>query len=163
TGSQRTQPLRGTSMLLRLAGISRACAGLLLAACAAPINNRLPHMPVFNTAAPPASIPPGQSPPPTTAYSPPAPPPAAPPRAPQGTLVPAPNGSGTDMTMLGGATTIDTRTLRSGRDPLWDYPLLWPVAALVWPFEKLNQALTTSTQASNGGYTQSGFPGVAPA
>jgi len=150
-------------MLLRLAGISGACAGLLLAACAAPINNRLPNMPVFNTGASAVIIQPGQSAPPMTGYYPPGAAQGAPSGAPQGTLVPAPNGSGTDMTMLGGATTIDTRTLRSGRDPLWDYPLLWPVAALVWPFEKLNQALTTSTQASNGGYTQSGFPGVAPA
>ena len=162
-------------MLLRLAGISGACAGLLLTACAAPINNRLPNMPVFNTGASAVIIPPGQAGPAMTGSYPPgyyppgaaqgaagAAPPGAPGAAPQGALVPAPAGAGSDMTMLGGATTIDTRTLRNGRDPLWDYPLLWPVAAVVWPFEKLNQALTTSTQSNNGSYTQNGSPALAP-
>ena len=163
-------------MRLRVAAISGTCASLLLLiGCAAPLNNTLPNMPVFNTGASAVIIAPGQAAPPMTGYYPPGAAQGAPgvvPQgaagggpagAPQGGLVPVPTGSGPDITMLGGATTIDTRQMRTtGRDPMWDYPLLWPVAALVWPFEKLNQALTTSTQSSNGNYAQNGYPGAAP-
>ena len=149
-------------MLLRFAAISGACVGLLLAGCAAPLNNTLPNMPVFNTGASAVIISPGQAAPPMTGYYPPG---AAQQGAPgQPRLAPVQNGAGPDMTMLGGATTIDTRQMQgTGRDPLWDYPILWPVAAVLWPFEKLNQALTTSTQSSNGNYAQGGYPGLSPA
>lgn len=49
---------------------------------------------------------------------------------------------GSDMAMLGGAITIDTRDIRQRESALWSNPLFLPFAVVAWPFMKLNQALT---------------------
>ena len=54
---------------------------------------------------------------------------------------------GTDMAMLGGAVTIDTRNIRKRESALWSNPLFLPFAVVAWPFAKLNQALTADRDA----------------
>jgi hypothetical protein len=57
---------------------------------------------------------------------------------------PVPTGQpplGSDMAMLGGAITIDTRNIRRQENPLWSNPLFWPFAVVAWPFMKVNQAV----------------------
>jgi len=149
-------------MNLRPAAISAVFAAVLSAGCVAPLSNTLPNMPVFNTGASATIISPGQAAPPMTGYYPQNPfstPSANPNGTPQpGQPVPVPTGAGPDMAMLGGATTIDTRQIRTRQDPLWDNPLFWPFAAVLWPFEKLGQAIVPSPGTSSGSYSGSGAP-----
>jgi len=49
---------------------------------------------------------------------------------------------GSDMAMLGGAVTIDTRNIRRRQSALWSNPLFWPFAAVAWPFVKLGEAVS---------------------
>lgn len=123
-------------------------------ACA-PKNNGLPNAPIFNTGARATVIMPGQNapampgqnnagpsgtaqvpygaPPSGGAYlgGPGAPPPGTP---------PSQWGNPNDLSMLGGAVTVDTQKIKKPRNPLNNNPVLWPLAFIAWPFEKLAQA-----------------------
>ncbi len=55
---------------------------------------------------------------------------------------------GSDMAMLGGAVTIDTRNIRKSESALWSNPLFLPFAVVAWPFVKLNEALTRDRDAA---------------
>jgi hypothetical protein len=146
------------------------------------MSNTLPNMPVFNTGASATIISPGQNTPPMTGYYPPSAAqnpyaPGAYPNAgqpgpqgayqqpgayPNGAPVLVPSGAGSDMGMLGGATTIDTRTQRPVLDGLWSNPLFWPFAIAAWPFVKIDEALNPTPSRSSGSYGSSGYPGGAP-
>jgi hypothetical protein len=54
---------------------------------------------------------------------------------------------GSDMSMLGGAVTIDTTHIRKRQDALWSNPLFWPFAVVAWPFRKLDEAINGDRDA----------------
>lgn len=69
----------------------------------------------------------------------------------------APAGGG-GMVSIGGATTIDTRSEKREMKPLDAMsrnPLLWPVAAVAWPFQKIAQSAKGSANRSHSGGPQS--------
>lgn len=148
--------------------LSLLAAAALASGCAAR-SSGLPNAPIFNTGASATILAPGQQAPPMPGYGqrtattapgrtsgsyagvPGATPsygaPGAagqPAAAPPGQLQPVPIGQpplGSDMAMLGGAVTIDTRKIRRHENPLWSNPLFWPFAVVAWPFMKLNEAV----------------------
>jgi hypothetical protein len=122
----------------------------------------LPNAPVFNTGVSATIIPPGQSAPAmpgygqqssssypggssgsySGAYS------GVPGAGAPGQLYPTGQPpAGNDMSMLGGAVTIDTRNIRRRQDALWSNPLFWPFAAVAWPFVKLDRAINAERDA----------------
>jgi hypothetical protein len=128
--------------------------GALVAAGCAPTQQGLPNAPIFNTGARATIISPSQNAPvmpgqnfpgqPGSAsgsYSgsssgypggPGAPPPGTPPSA---------YGNPNDLSMLGGAVTVDTREIKKPRNALRSNPLFWPFAVVAWPFERLGEAI----------------------
>jgi len=154
-------------MLSRLAlSASLLAAALYTSGCAAK-SSGLPNAPIFTTGASATIISPGQQAPPmpgfgqrtatsgpgsssgsysgipgaAPGYGAPGQQQARPSAQPQG----VPTGQpplGTDMAMLGGAVTIDTRNIRKRESALWSNPLFLPFAVVAWPFMKLNQAMT---------------------
>lgn len=140
-----------------------ATLGTVLCAGCSPLHQGLPYAPIFNTGARAtiispgqnAPVMPGQQVPGTSSYSgagqpgsysgsysgtpggPGAPPPGTPPSAygsPYG-------GNPNDLSMLGGAVTVDTRDVKRPRNALSGNPLLWPFAVITWPIAKLADAL----------------------
>lgn len=124
---------------------------IALAFGCAPRQRGLPNAPIFNTGARATVIMPGQqapampgqhtaSPTGTAQYpsggqypgGPGAPPPGTPPSA---------YGNPNDLSMLGGAVTVDTYKIKKKRNPLNNNPLLWPFAIVAWPFEKIADAV----------------------
>jgi len=118
-----------------------------------PKQTGLPNAPIFNTGARATIIMPGQSAPPMpgqnnvgptgtaqmgTPYGgqhlggPGAPPPGTP---------PSQYGNPNDLSMLGGAVTVDTFNIKKPRNALNNNPLLWPLAFVAWPFEKIASAV----------------------
>jgi antitoxin component YwqK of YwqJK toxin-antitoxin module len=147
-------------MSIQRAALLAALATGLFVGCT-PTKSGLPNAPVFNTGARATIIMPGQSAPPmpgqgstVTRIGPGslsssqsgsypgqaggAPPPGTPPSA---------YGNPGDMTMLGGAVTVDTREIKKPRNSLTSNPILWPFAIVAWPFEKVAQL---AQQASGG-------------
>jgi antitoxin component YwqK of YwqJK toxin-antitoxin module len=151
-------------MSIQRAALLTAVATGLLVGCT-PTKSGLPNAPVFNTGARATIIMPGQSAPPmpgqgttTTKVGPGsfsgsqsgaypgqaggAPPPGTPPSA---------YGNPGDMTMLGGAVTVDTREIKKPRNSLHSNPVLWPFAIVAWPFEKAAQLV----EQAGGGESES--------
>lgn len=117
-----------------------------------------PNAPIFNTGAGATIIMPGQQAPSMPGYG--GGGGAGPPGQPQG-MAPG----GTDMSMLGGAITIDTSEIRKKRDPIWGNPLLWPFAPLLWPARKISEAMNNTEdnrafrrEAEQRIYQQTGVP-----
>jgi antitoxin component YwqK of YwqJK toxin-antitoxin module len=134
-------------------------SGVVLLIGCAPSQQGLPNAPIFNTGAratiisPSQNAPvmPGQQMPGAAAGSasgsygssssgypggypggPGAPPPGTPPSA---------YGNPGDLSMLGGAVTVDTREIKKPRNALRSNPLFWPFAVVAWPFEKIGEAI----------------------
>lgn len=148
--------IQRTALLATLAtGLAFGCT---------PTQSGLPNAPVFNTGARATIIMPGQNAPPmpgqgttTTKIGPGsysgsqsgaypgqaggAPPIGTPPSA---------YGNPGDMTMLGGAVTVDTREIVKPRNSLHSNPVLWPFAIVAWPFEKAAQLV----EQAGGGESQ---------
>jgi hypothetical protein len=136
-----------------------ATLGTALCVGCSPLQQGLPYAPIFNTGARATIISPGQNAPlmpgqhapgtpgatyPTSqsgSYSgmpgaPPALPPGSPPSA-----YGSPYGNPNDISMIGGAVTVDTRDVKRPRNALSGNPLLWPFAVVTWPLAKLADAL----------------------
>jgi antitoxin component YwqK of YwqJK toxin-antitoxin module len=148
-------------MLLARAALLAALGVGLLLGCAVPQQSGLPNAPIFNTGVRATVIPPGENAPampgqgavgvppgsasgtttwrgiPGTALGPGAPPPGTPPSA-----YGSPYGNPSDLSMLGGAVTVDTRQITHPRSALTDNPLLWPFAVVAWPFEKIAEGIS---------------------
>ena len=138
----------------RAIGIASLAAAVVTAVGCAPKQRGLPNAPVFNTGVRATIIPPGQQSPampgqgnagPTGTApvygnpyggrypgGPGAPPPGTPPSA---------YGDPNQMSMIGGAVTVDTYNIKKPRNALNNNPLLWPLAIVAWPFEKIADAV----------------------
>ncbi len=83
-----------------------------------------------------------------------------------GPAYPAPSGGGGGgMVSIGGATTIDTRTEKREMKPMDAMkrnPLLWPIAAVAWPFQKIAGSVKSSADRSHSGGPQSVPPPLSP-
>ncbi|RIL03101.1 MAG: hypothetical protein DCC71_15560, partial [Proteobacteria bacterium] len=139
-----------------------AAAGALLAGCA-PKQQGLPNAPIFNTGARATIISPSQQAPVMPGSRAPgqgsyssssrgipgqagpsgylgqgggAPPPGTPP-----SQYGSPYGNPNDISMLGGAVTVDTREVKKPRNVLRDNPIFWPFLIVAWPFEKIAEAV----------------------
>jgi len=132
-------------------GLWIAPLGVALAIGCTPKQSGLPNAPIFNTGVRATIIPPGQSAPVMPGQGrmgpsgtaqmpyggrypggPGAPPPGTPPSA---------YGNPNDLSMLGGAVTVDTSNIKKPSNPLRNNPLLWPLAIVAWPFEKIADAV----------------------
>lgn len=70
-------------------------------------------------------------------------------------------GGGGGMVSIGGATTIDTRRQTHEMKPvdaMARNPLLWPVAAVAWPFQKLSERRSGNASQSHSGGPESAPP-----
>jgi hypothetical protein len=82
---------------------------------------------------------------------------------PGGPGYPPPTGGG--MVSIGGATTIDTRQDKREMKPfeaMSRNPLLWPVAMIAWPFQKIAGSVKGSADRSHSGGPQSAPPPLSP-
>ncbi len=78
---------------------------------------------------------------------------------------PPATGTGGGMVSIGGATTVDTREEHRRMKPvdaMWHNPLLWPVAAVAWPFQKIAGSVKGSADRSHSGGPQSAPPPLSP-
>jgi hypothetical protein len=153
---------RGIAMTIQHTVLLGALTTGLLIGCA-PQQASLPYAPVFNTGAKATIIMPGQNAPPmpgqgssvtkigpgsysgSSSGSYPgqaggAPPPGTPPSA---------YTNPGDLTMFGGAVTVDTREIKSPRSGLRSNPLLWPFAIVAWPFQKVADAIGSNANGES--------------
>jgi antitoxin component YwqK of YwqJK toxin-antitoxin module len=138
--------------------------GFFLHVGCAPTQKGLPNAPIFNTGVRGTVIMPGQSAPVmpgsrmpgapvpvpqagSTSGSasgswsgypggPNAPPPGTPPSA-----YGSPYGNPNDISMIGGAVTVDTREVKRPRNALSNNPIFWPFGIVAWPVHKLVEAV----------------------